>query len=154
MTRKEKIKALIDFCRDRHECRDCPILIPDGRGDCQEWPSCTDEEIDAAFAKLPDDVIAEAEKAAEKVANAVQAADMVNKPNHYQLPGGLECWDVLVACFGEEETKIWAKINAFTYLFRSKKKNGKEDIRKALANLKKYFELGGGCDVGEDQVHD
>ena len=127
MAREEKIQALAYFCCDwDRPCEACPVHgLYAGKGiQCKLWSECTDEELDEAL-------------------EATNALDMVNKPNHYQLPGGLECWDVMVALFGAEEVKIWAKINAFTYLFRHKKKNGEEDIRKALVNLQKYFELGG-----------
>lgn len=132
MTDKERdqiISALSLYCEPHDGCSHCPINNELSYCLAVDWEDMTDEQLAIAAQ-------------AAGIDKAPQP-DMVNKPNHYQLPGGLECWDVMVACFGEEETKIWAKINAFTYLFRHKRKNGEEDIRKALVNLQKYFELGG-----------
>ena len=132
MTRGEKLSNIGKFCMKKSVCKNCPVkpLFGDKCLVFYDRSAISDAQLDAAL------------NAAGLLTEGAEP-DMVNKPNHYQLPGGLECWDILVACFGEEETKIWAKINAFTYLFRHKKKNGEEDIRKALVNLQKYFELGG-----------
>ena len=125
MTRKEKIDRLSEFCGTDGSCAECRLQIHSGVFCAdKEWEEYTDRELDECLRKI-------------------EGPDPVNKAAHYQLPGGLECWDVMVACFGEEEVKIWAKINAFTYLFQHKRKNGDEDIRKALVNLQKYFNLGG-----------
>lgn len=131
MTNKERdqiISALEGYCDASDGCLHCPINNKISHCVTTRWGDMADEQLEIAARAAGID--------------KTPQPDMVNKPNHYQLPGGLECWDVLVACFGEEETKIWAKINAFTYLFRHKRKNGEEDIRKALVNLGKYFELG------------
>jgi hypothetical protein len=131
MTDKERdqiISALTDYCNASDECPHCPISNELNNCAACDWEDMTDEQLAIAAQ-------------AAGIDKAPQP-DMVNNPNHYQLPGGLECWDVMVAMFGADEVKIWAKINAFTYLFRHKKKNGEEDIRKALVNLEKYFELG------------
>ena len=37
---------------------------------------------------------------------------VVNSPSHY-LSGDIECIDAMVAAFGEEQVRIYAKINAF-----------------------------------------
>lgn len=125
MTREEQVVFLSAFCHPT-SCSKCPVGRAIGSDYCCEtnFSDMANDELNSAMAA------------------AGHASDMVNKPTHYQLPGGMECWDVMVAMFGAEEVKIWAKINAFTYLFRHKKKNGEEDIRKALVNLEKYFELG------------
>lgn len=143
--RKEKIGRLTGYCDELGKrdipCEDCIIqyLCMPRAGTRKPFGDFTEDELDEAF-----ELIQEDEAANRKLEEYTDAKpDMVNKPNHYQLPGGLECWDVMVAMFGADEVKIWAKINAFTYLFRHKRKNGEEDIRKALVNLQKYFELGG-----------
>lgn len=56
--------------------------------------------------------------------------DPVNHPSHY-ADGKYECIDVMREVFGEEELKIYCKINAFKYLYRANRKNGDEDVRKA-----------------------
>lgn len=68
-------------------------------------------------------------------------ADVVNHPPHYELPNGIECFDVIVATQGIEEAKAFAIGNAVKYLFRHKQKNGLEDIKKAVWYLNKYIEL-------------
>ena len=67
--------------------------------------------------------------------------DNVNHPQHYELPNGLECFDVIVATQGVEAAKSFAISNAIKYLFRHKRKNGLEDIKKAVWYLNKYIEL-------------
>lgn len=61
----------------------------------------------------------------------------VSHPNHYQSKSGLECKDVLNAA--TEELKgyeaVWTA-NAIKYLWRWKKKNGDEDLRKAIECIK------------------
>lgn len=67
--------------------------------------------------------------------------DNVNHPQHYELPGGLECFDVIVATQGVEAAKHFCLCNAMKYLFRSQRKNGDEDIEKARWYLNKYHDL-------------
>ena len=61
----------------------------------------------------------------------------VSHPKHYQSKSGLECKDVLDAA--TEELKgyeaVWTA-NAIKYLWRWKKKNGDEDLRKAIECIK------------------
>jgi len=66
--------------------------------------------------------------------------DNVNHPSHYNQ-GKYECIDVMVDVFGEEATKNFCFLNAFKYLWRSKDKNGEEDIKKAIWYLNKYLEV-------------
>ena len=67
--------------------------------------------------------------------------DNVNHPQHYKLPGGIECFDVMLAVFGVEAMKLFCIVNAFKYLFRHKRKNGLEDIKKARWYIDKRIEL-------------
>ena len=66
--------------------------------------------------------------------------DLVNHPPHYCV-GGLECFDVMKRIFGIAAVKIFCRLNAFKYMFRSENKNGEQDIAKADWYLKKYLEL-------------
>lgn len=56
--------------------------------------------------------------------------DMVNKPPHYQ--GKVECIDALEAATAElSGIEAVCTANAIKYLWRWKRKNGIEDLRKA-----------------------
>ena len=66
--------------------------------------------------------------------------DMVNAPPHY-TQGGIECIDAMQSAFGATELEAYCKIAAFKYIWRCEKKNGNEDIRKAIWYLKKYLSL-------------
>ena len=68
---------------------------------------------------------------------------VVNSPSHY-LSGDIECIDAMLAAFGEEQVRIYAKINAFKYLWRAGKKKGAEDTDMAKANW--YLKLANGID--------
>lgn len=69
-----------------------------------------------------------------------QEFDTVNRPIHY-ASGNIECIDAMLSAFGKEEVQIFCKLNAFKYLWRSERKNGSEDIRKAQWYISKYNEL-------------
>ena len=56
--------------------------------------------------------------------------DSVNNPYHY-ASGKYECIEVMRDTFGDETLKSFCLLNAFKYLFRSNKKNGAEDLKKA-----------------------
>ena len=59
-------------------------------------------------------------------------SDPVNHPEHY-TQGGIECIDALkAATVGLEGIEAVCTGNAIKYLFRWKRKNGAEDIRKAI----------------------
>ena len=74
-------------------------------------------------------------------------ADMINEPPHYST-GKFECIEVMQEAIGTEAVKDFCICNAFKYLYRHKRKNGKEDIAKAVWYLKKWLELS----EGEDDV--
>lgn len=67
-------------------------------------------------------------------------ADMVNNPTHYET-GKFECIEVMVETQGVEAVQDFCICNAFKYLYRHRRKNGKEDIEKALWYINKYLEL-------------
>jgi hypothetical protein len=66
--------------------------------------------------------------------------DMVNKPPHYST-GNFECIDVMIETQGVEAVKNFCECNAFKYLYRAKRKNGLEDMKKAIWYMNKYVEL-------------
>ena len=66
--------------------------------------------------------------------------DNVNHPSHY-CTGKYECIDVMLEVFGKEAVQNFCRLNAFKYLYRSDRKNGIEDINKALWYLNKFVEI-------------
>lgn len=67
--------------------------------------------------------------------------DNVNHPAHYELPGGIECFDVLLATQGLDAVKSFCICNAMKYLFRRNRKNSDEDVKKAAWYIAKYIDL-------------
>ena len=65
-------------------------------------------------------------------------ADNVNHPSHYET-GKFECIDVMQEVFGTEAVQNFCVCNAFKYLYRHRRKNGKEDIEKARWYINKYL---------------
>ena len=68
--------------------------------------------------------------------------DPVNHPTHYET-GKFECIEVMQEAIGIEAVKGFCLCNAFKYIYRSGRKNGREDIQKAIWYLNKYLELDG-----------
>ncbi len=66
--------------------------------------------------------------------------DAVNHPKHYET-GKFECIEVMLETQGAEAVKNFCLCNAFKYLYRTQRKNGIEDIKKAQWYLQKYLEL-------------
>ena len=67
-------------------------------------------------------------------------ADNVNHPSHYET-GKFECIEVMQEVFGTEAVQNFCVCNAFKYLYRHLRKNGKEDIEKARWYINKYLAL-------------
>ena len=61
--------------------------------------------------------------------------DVVNNPSHYRGSKGLEVMEVLENFLTTEELKGFYKGNVIKYILRSDKKNGTEDLNKALKYL-------------------
>lgn len=61
--------------------------------------------------------------------------DVVNNPSHYRGSKGLEVMEVLENFLTPEELKGFYKGNVIKYILRSDKKNGTEDLNKALKYL-------------------
>lgn len=66
--------------------------------------------------------------------------DVVNRPSHYAT-GRFESIDVMVETQGVDAVKGFCVCNAFKYIYRHNRKNGLEDIKKAIWYLNKYVEL-------------
>ena len=60
--------------------------------------------------------------------------DNVNHPEHY-TSGGIECIDAIRASLGDKEFADYCKGNILKYLWRYRRKNGVEDLRKAQVYL-------------------
>lgn len=98
----------------------------------------SDKMIDAS--KIDLDIFTEQEK--EKVlelCNGIEN-DNVNHPSHYET-GKYQCIDVMEETQGKEAVKDFCICNAFKYIYRHRKKNGLEDVKKAVWYLNKYIEL-------------
>ena len=84
--------------------------------------------------------------------------ETVNHPDHYKT-GNYECIEVMKEIFGEDAVKDFCKMNAFKYLWRSDRKNGNEDLKKAkwyldtylLSEMLKDFELYEPSEPEEDE---
>lgn len=98
----------------------------------------SDKMIDAS--KIDLDIFTEQEK--EKVlelCNGIEN-DNVNHPSHYET-GKYQCIDVMEETQGKEAVKDFCICNEFKYIYRHRKKNGLEDVKKAVWYLNKYIEL-------------
>ena len=65
--------------------------------------------------------------------------DNVNHPEHYT--GKFECIDVMIETQGTEAVLDFCICNAFKYIYRHRKKNGIEDLKKAKWYIDKYLEI-------------
>jgi hypothetical protein len=90
--------------------------------------------------KIDLDIFTEAEQ--EKVLELCGGieTDNVNHPSHYET-GKYQCIDVMEETQGKEAVKDFCICNAFKYIYRHRKKNGLEDVKKAVWYLNKYIEL-------------
>ena len=70
----------------------------------------------------------------------IPTPDIVNHPSHYET-GSFECIDVMLETQGREAVMDFCLCNAFKYLYRPRRKNGVEDIKKARWYVNKYIEL-------------
>lgn len=77
--------------------------------------------------------------ATEDAYNAL-TGDNVNHPSHYET-GKFECFDVMREALGDNVVKDFCIANSFKYIYRHKRKNGVEDIKKAKWYIDKYLEL-------------
>ena len=70
----------------------------------------------------------------------IKFTDNVNHPGHYES-GKFECIEVMEETQGTEAVLDFCICNAFKYLYRHKRKNGLEDIKKAKWYIDKYIEI-------------
>ncbi len=75
----------------------------------------------------------------EKCWNREFVPDNVEHPQHY-TSGNIECIDAMIETQGVEAVKNFCICNAFKYLWRHNKKNGVEDVKKAVWYLNKFLE--------------
>lgn len=66
--------------------------------------------------------------------------DLVNHPSHYET-GKFECIEVMEEALGRDVVKGFCIGNAFKYLYRAKRKNGLEDLKKARWYLDKVISM-------------
>ena len=71
---------------------------------------------------------------------AVTEQDNVNHTKHYELPNGIEVFDVIAGAMSEEALHGFCIGNVIKYVCRHEK-NGIEDLRKAKWYLDKYLEI-------------
>ena len=128
MNREDAIQTLSYYCAPL-SCIECKLnregLCANEDGSCTRWLKMSNERLQACLDTI----------------RAQEPPDNVNHPQHYELPGGLECFDVIVATQGVEAAKHFCLCNAMKYLFRSQRKNGAEDIEKARWYLNKHHDL-------------
>lgn len=108
-------------CPDDHGYLDKPKGC-DGPGMPQDCYACWDREIPET--------------------DEPRTNDNVNHPRHYET-GKFECIDVMVETQGVDAVKNFCLCNAFKYIYRTRRKNGIEDVKKAIWYLEKYVELEG-----------
>lgn len=63
-------------------------------------------------------------------------------PEHYRT-GKYECIEVMEEVFGVDAVKNFCLCNAFKYLYRTNRKNGIEDLKKARWYINRYLKLSG-----------
>ena len=128
-TKEYKNERIRDFCTG-HLCVTCPLYdkIPKDE-------SCygDDANIDRNYKIL-------FSEESTLTDNVNQPTDNVNHPSHYET-GKFECIDVMVETQGVEAVMDFCLCNAFKYIYRTRRKNGLEDVKKAIWYLTKYVEL-------------
>jgi hypothetical protein len=58
------------------------------------------------------------------------ASDPVNHPNHYEMVGSFESFDIIVESLGIEGARYFCQGNVIKYQTRYREKNGEEDLKK------------------------
>ena len=152
MTIEEKKQAIEQYCDSKRYCTcdqeyPCPLY----EYDC-ELDRCNNDTVDTYFelvrampdykGKTEDMEVWSVDKdiEIEKTLNELRKMDAVNHPSHY-TQGGIECIDAMESAFGKEAVSNFCICNAFKYVWRTKQKNGIEDVDKAVWYLTKYKEL-------------
>ena len=127
MTIEEKRQAIKQYCDSKEYCtcdqkHPCPLFhsMPDYKGQKET----ENDDLD---------------KAAHEILNGVEN-DPVNHPRHY-TQGSIECIDAMESAFGKLMVSDFCMCNAFKYVWRADRKNGIEDVDKAIWYLNKCKEL-------------
>lgn len=81
-----------------------------------------------------------------------EVSDPVEHPAHYELPGGIEVYDVIAATQSRVELIGYCKGNVKKYVLRADRKGGPEDNRKARWYLDKLIELEDGMDRDDSRI--
>ena len=123
MTIEDKRKALIDHC-DKTSCEKC-ILYEKATDSCLDY-GVSDGDVEKHYNIV--------------FGNSKLKQDNVNHPAHYES-GKFECIEVMEEAIGTDAVKDFCVCNAFKYIYRHKRKNGKEDLEKARWYVNKYLEL-------------
>ena len=75
--------------------------------------------------------------------------DNIN-PSHYRT-GKYECFDVMREALGDDIVKGFCLGNAFKYIYRTGRKNGLEDIKKAKWYIDHYIQI---CEEADEPCID
>lgn len=138
-----KVAAIEKYCASKvtEDCTTCPIEELCDKCDMffMDYEDITDAAYDILFGEESGQT-EEPDKPDNTEPNEHQDHhnDHVNHPNHY-ASGSIECIDAMESAFGKDAVSNFCLLNAFKYIWRSEKKNGAEDIKKAIWYLEKYL---------------
>lgn len=83
-------------------------------------------------------------KYAEEMLKYAETSADATHPDHYNS-GGMQAWDAMEAAWGAEAVQNFCVCNAMKYIWRQDRKNGREDVEKAIVYLRKWIELEEKC---------
>ena len=137
LTLDEKREKLQEFCNKHVYCDDCAIAKQYEEHMCDD-EYCFYDEFGERTPKVSDMVVKKYYDFL--LLDVKEIEDNVNHPNHYET-GKFECIEVMEEAIGTDAVKDFCVCNAFKYIYRHKRKNGKEDLEKARWYINKYLEL-------------
>ena len=141
--------SILCECIMEHNCEECKL-----KGEkCSNKPFYTmkNYEIEDIYNKYNDEIKKNRKEYYEKNKDESEKDkklisdknnEEINHPDRY-AGSKYECIDVMQDVFGIDAVKHFCILNAFKYIWINEKKNGIEDIKKAVWYLNKYIELGG-----------
>lgn len=139
--------SILCECIMEHNCEECKL-----KGEkCSNKPFYTmkNYEIEDIYNKYNDKIKKNRKEYYEKNKDESEkdkklisdkSNEEINHPDRYKS-GKYECIDVMQDVFGTDAVEYFCILNAFKYVWRNEKKNGIEDIKKAVWYLNKYIEL-------------
>lgn len=160
MTTAEKRDVINQFCDGQSWCEHCSV----GKLEfCEKYNeyNAPEEVVDEWY-----DAIVKSDENNDKNVELVETLDghvetidmptptpidMVNHPSHYEI-GKFECIDVMIETQGVDAVMDFCICNALKYLYRHKRKNGVEDIKKARWYIDKYLELWEGQQCNDTSI--